>query len=316
MKNGKSSPATQSDRVNLDSELLLNQTVTAAGGVFRLDFAWRGPAPRAGQFFMVKPARSGVFLPRPISVAAYDESGGVLRFLVARRGRGIDDLLAMRPGETAELTGPLGKAWADAAGAAAVEGAAAASTNGKPLALVGGGIGIAPLLFFATELSAAHISFEFYAGFRESIGEEECLALFGGAASASGGLSANGGLGAGGILEAADNVVLAAERVLPEHAALGFRQGCIPEFVSPSFYSAVFACGPEPMLKAVAASCKAGADGQAGVPCFVSLERRMACGVGACLGCTVETRDRDGAAVNKRCCADGPVFNAEDVLWK
>jgi NAD(P)H-flavin reductase len=57
------------------------------------------------------------------------------------------------------------------------------------------------------------------------------------------------------------------------------------------------------MLKAIAEKCRAAA-----VPCFISLERRMACGVGACLGCTVET-----ARGNRRCCAGGPIFNAEEI---
>jgi NAD(P)H-flavin reductase len=58
------------------------------------------------------------------------------------------------------------------------------------------------------------------------------------------------------------------------------------------------------MLKAVAAKCRAAA-----VPCFVSLEKRMACGVGACLGCTVKT-----VSGNRRCCADGPIFKADEVF--
>jgi NAD(P)H-flavin reductase len=59
------------------------------------------------------------------------------------------------------------------------------------------------------------------------------------------------------------------------------------------------------MLKALAARCRAAA-----VPCYVSVERRMACGVGACLGCTVET-----SGGNKRCCADGPIFPAEEIYF-
>jgi NAD(P)H-flavin reductase len=59
------------------------------------------------------------------------------------------------------------------------------------------------------------------------------------------------------------------------------------------------------MLKAVAAKCKA-----TGVPCFISMEKRMACGVGACLGCTVHT-----VSGNRRCCADGPGFKAEEVIF-
>jgi NAD(P)H-flavin reductase len=59
------------------------------------------------------------------------------------------------------------------------------------------------------------------------------------------------------------------------------------------------------MMKAVYESCAS-----AGIRCIVSMERRMACGVGACLGCAVETKNG-----NRRCCADGPVFDAAEVLW-
>jgi NAD(P)H-flavin reductase len=82
-------------------------------------------------------------------------------------------------------------------------------------------------------------------------------------------------------------------------------RGRIPGFLNPGRYRAVCACGPEPMLKAVTAACAA-----AGVPCFISTERRMACGTGACLGCAVKT-----SGGNKRCCADGPVFPAADILF-
>ncbi|MDR3248072.1 MAG: dihydroorotate dehydrogenase, partial [Treponema sp.] len=76
-------------------------------------------------------------------------------------------------------------------------------------------------------------------------------------------------------------------------------------FVDYQDYAAVFACGPTPMLKAVAEKSKA-----AGVPCFISMEARMACGAGACLGCTIAT-----TGGNRRCCADGPIFPAEEVLF-
>ena len=59
------------------------------------------------------------------------------------------------------------------------------------------------------------------------------------------------------------------------------------------------------MLKAVANACR-----DSDVPCFISMEKRMACGVGACLGCTVKT-----TGGNRRCCADGPIFNAEEIYF-
>jgi NAD(P)H-flavin reductase len=280
--------------------------------MFRLDCVWDGAAPRAGQFFMIRPKRSGVFLGRPISAARWEnaaitaadrgvaedltpsggkagaEGGGAensalcaiqsgkaapltITFLVVRRGKGTNELADMRAGDEAELTGPLGNAWADFL---------PEKKSGKPVALVGGGVGLAPLGALAAELPAG--SFVLYAGFRTGFRDtEEERALLGPA------------------FAGADETIIATE-----DGTAGLR-GRIPDFLQARRYSAVCACGPEPMLAAVAAQCRA-----AGTPCFVSLERRMACGVGACLGCTVQT-----ANGNRRCCADGPIFNAEAVIF-
>lgn len=75
-------------------------------------------------------------------------------------------------------------------------------------------------------------------------------------------------------------------------------------------FDAVFACGPKPMLKAVCALAEA-----AGKPCQVSLEERMACGIGACLGCAVKLRGENGEFYG-RVCSDGPVFDARSVVWE
>jgi NAD(P)H-flavin reductase len=233
-------------------------------GVFRLDFAWDGPAPSAGQFFLLRPERTAVFLARPFSAAAWRrEAGGlVLSFLAARKGRGTADIAALRPGERAELTGPLGNGWRGFAD----------GLPGGPFALVSGGAGVAPLAAWAAELGdMPDRPFDFYAGFRS--------APFG-----------------------IDGVTPRSLVITAEDGSAG-RRGRIPEFFSPAGYAAVFACGPVPLLAAVKRACAGAA-----VPCFVSMETRMACGVGACLGCVIHTKTG-----NKRCCADGPVFNAEDV---
>ncbi|MFP3091556.1 dihydroorotate dehydrogenase electron transfer subunit [Treponema sp. TIM-1] len=244
-----------------------------------LEFAWSGPAPRGGQFFLVKPVRSGVFLGRPLSAAAWipdtpenrlpGETAGPgpgVRFLLVRRGKGTGELTGLEIGEMAELIGPLGNAWGDFL-----------PPPGGAVALIGGGIGIAPLLAFAGELAGQ--CFDFYAGFRTLRGAEEREGLLGPVRSR------------------------AREMVIATEDGTEGRKGRIPDLLDPAKYAAVYACGPEPMLKAVGTSAK-----QAGVPCFISLERHMACGVGACLGCTVET-----LRGNRRCCADGPIFNAEEL---
>jgi NAD(P)H-flavin reductase len=213
--------------------------------------------------------------------------------------------MRQRPGDRAELSGPLGNSWAAAAAAvhatasapgpspaaavhataavavpaaaaiAAADAAAAIADVAVPAAaLVGGGVGVAPLACYARELSAGGGVYDFYAGFR------------------------GGSYGLEGV--GARSLVIASE-----DGSEG-RTGRIPDFFSPEGYGAVFVCGPEALMRIVAAACAA-----AHTPCYVSLERRMACGAGACLGCTVVTRRG-----NRRCCADGPVFNAEDVYFE
>jgi NAD(P)H-flavin reductase len=242
--------------------------------------------------------------------------------MIALRGRGTAELAGLRSGDKAELTGPLGNAWTDFL---------PAETGGGKIALIGGGIGIAPLIALALELRDAGADFDslrrvhtpapwggtggmnpesntlqeqhtpsacggvvdFYAGFKtlssnpEDTEYEDFL----------GPLSRHGG--------EAGKIVLATE-----DGGRGntdpWNMGRIPDFLDPGRYRAVCACGPEPMLKVVRAKCAA-----AGVPCFISMERRMACGVGACLGCIVKT-----TGGNRRCCADGPVFPAAEILFE
>jgi NAD(P)H-flavin reductase len=141
-----------------------------------------------------------------------------------------------------------------------------------PAALISGGAGVAPLACFAPELGSR--VFDFYAGFK------------------------SGSYGLEGIRPR--SLTLASE---DGSAPL---RGRIPDFFSPAGYGIVYACGPEPMLKAVAAACE-----EAGVPCLVSMERHMACGTGACLGCTVKTVNG-----SRRCCADGPIFRGETVVFE
>jgi len=275
------------------------------GDAVSLEFNWPGPAPMAGQFFLIKPKRSGVFLARPFSVAGWiprkntlfkgnedrrknidrrtsgdgntrDDkrrldsdrrvnTGGILSFFVARRGKGSRELSELRKGEEAELSGPLGNCWP------------LEQIPRGAVALVGGGIGISPLLSLAMEIKKR--PFDFYAGFRtRPFGLEGLENRAGGPRS----------------------VIIATE-----DGSEGVK-GRILDFFTPMGYSGVFACGPEPMLKEVADKSVA-----CGIPCFISTERRMACGVGACLGCKIKT-----LGGSRRCCADGPIFSGEEICFE
>jgi NAD(P)H-flavin reductase len=287
----ESGPVSAAAKKHRSCAVLRRQWLTPE--IFRLDIAWSGPPPRAGQFFLLRPERSGLFLGRPVSVAVWEPApaddntkrfrGKSIRtircrtqdsvaFLIARRGRGTTELAGLNVDDPVELTGPLGNAWADLL-----------PGEGRPgkIALVSGGVGIAPLIALGTELPEK--TWDLYAGFRalSAKNDEEDRLL-------------------GPLRYAAGTITLATE-----DGSRGNR-GRIPDFFDPRPYRAVCACGPEPMLRVVAEKCRT-----AGIPCFISLERRMACGVGACLGCTVKT-----AGGNRRCCADGPIFPAEEIRFE
>ncbi|MDR1352885.1 MAG: dihydroorotate dehydrogenase electron transfer subunit [Treponema sp.] len=253
----------------------LLSSAAIADGIFRLEFDWPGPAPKAGQFFMIKPERSSVFLPRPAGAESF--GGGKLRFLIAVRGRGTRELAAMRPGESAGLSGPLGNCWEDFF---PPENPGDGGSGGKAIALVAGGVGVASLSSLAA--SYPDREFDYYLGVRAAFKDHAGEAAFLGEAALH-----------------HRRLLVAAENSGAKH------RGLITGFFDPVGYPAVFACGPEAMLREVAAKCR-----EAAVPCRVSLERRMACGVGACLGCTVVT-----GKGNRRCCADGPIFKAEEFAF-
>ncbi|OHE63266.1 MAG: hypothetical protein A2001_09490 [Treponema sp. GWC1_61_84] len=261
------------ERAFARAKLVANEAAT--DDAFVLRFEWEGPVPACGQFFMIRPLRGSTFLGRPISVFTWasgqDGRPGTAGFLIAERGKGTKELHTMAVGEEAELSGPLGNTWLDAVAACDPMTGPGAGPGAGSVALVGGGIGVAPLAFLARTLPGR--SYDLYAGFR----------------SAPFGLEG---------LDARTTVIAT------EDGCEGCR-GRIPDFLDPAPYDLVLACGPIPMLKAVAEKCA-----RAGVSCRVSLEARMACGVGACLGCTIRTKGG-----NWRCCADGPIFDAAEVIF-
>ncbi|MDR2444740.1 MAG: dihydroorotate dehydrogenase electron transfer subunit [Spirochaetaceae bacterium] len=248
----------------------LNARRELGGGTVLLNFEWPFTPPRAGQFFMVKPARTSVFLARPLSAAVSRDGVG---FLLAVRGRGTAELAAMSAGDETLLTGPLGNDWA----------AFLPQDAAKPVMLISGGLGIAPLAAFSAELRSASVNFVFLSGFRRGADGEAMLSALGSGADGALIVSEDGG------------------------GRPNAKRGLVTGFLDAQNYSAVFACGPEAMLKSAALLCR-----EAGTPCFVSLEARMACGTGACLGCAVPARDGG----YRRCCSDGPIFDAEDVFFE
>lgn len=226
-----------------------------------------------GQFVHVKfPDLEAHILRRPFSVYARDVKSGTIDILYQEVGS-VTKLMPMMTEGEVELIGPIGNMWA---------------TDCARALLVGGGVGSAPLFMLAEKLKNQGTPFDVVLGaqtkdalvarerYGELLGNEPCCA------------TDDGSYGRAGFCTS-----LVEERL---------SQGCIADGGE---YDLLAVCGPEPLMRIVA---DMGA--KAGVRTQVSMEKRMACGIGACLSCVVDTVNG-----KKRSCVDGPIFEASEVVW-
>ncbi|OPJ60306.1 dihydroorotate dehydrogenase electron transfer subunit [Clostridium oryzae] len=211
---------------------------------------------RPGQFFMLRAWKSEPILWRPISIAEVKENE--LVFIYAKVGKGTEFLAALETGDTIEVMGALGNGFD-------IE-----SAKGK-VALVCGGIGIAPMLELSKHLKNKP---DLYAGFREDVYLVDDMK------------------------EYVNEINLAVESGKVGH------KGYVTEIFDAEKYDTVLCCGPEIMMFKVVDMCR-----KAGTKIYVSMEKHMACGIGACLVCTCKTKGG-----NKRTCKDGPVFDGDEIV--
>ena len=244
---------------------------TLGGEYFRLRLRTATPfAAQPGQFAMVKVA-DGIdpLLRRPFSIHRQTEAApGEFEILFRVAGAGTKLLARVHVGDRLDILAPLGQGF---------------RLEGEHPLLVGGGIGVAPLLFLAETFLAKGVRPKLLLGAR-SDRDILCHDDFGCLAVPYALATEDGSVGESGT------VTQLLEREL--RAAAGA--------------VSVYACGPSPMLAAVAAIC-----GRAGIRCQVSLEAYMACGFGACLGCVVPATRVEYLRV----CKEGPVFDAGEIRW-
>jgi dihydroorotate dehydrogenase electron transfer subunit len=239
---------------------------------------------RPGQFVMVK-VRDAIdpLLRRPFGIfdlgsAAADYTGGndqpYLEMLYRVVGKGTAMLSALHHGDHLDILGPLGKGFEQ-------------GDPSEEKILVGGGVGLAPLYYLAKDLVGTSRVRLFIGGrTKEDI---LCVTEFERLGVETYVATDDGTLGAGGMVT----------EVMERH------------LVEEKNAMTVFACGPMPMLKAVAEIAR-----RREIPCQVSLEAYMACGMGACLGCVVKGRDHGEHRPDYRCvCKDGPVFDFRELQW-
>jgi dihydroorotate dehydrogenase electron transfer subunit len=214
-------------------------------------------------------------LRRPFSIHDADPKLGLVSLLYQVVGRGTRLMAERVPGETLDVLGPLGRGFA------------LPETAGQPILLVGGGMAVAPLYFLARRISdtIGCVKTAFFLGART---EDMLLCL---------------------DELALLRLVIQTATEDASHGHPGLVTGLLENYLGEGDKPLVYACGPWPMLKEIARITKAH-----GLNCQVSTEAKMACGVGACMSCVIKVRDGDSSKY-VRSCKEGPVFDADEVIW-
>jgi dihydroorotate dehydrogenase electron transfer subunit len=226
--------------------------------------------PLPGQFAHV--AIPGNFLRRPISIAGYNEESRTLRLIVQRVGRGSETLTELPLGSELRVLLPLGNPFPFPVG---MIGDIAVPVD--KVWIVAGGIGLAPMLF-AAKYAYGSVQIDSFVGFRDEV------KVFGVSE-----------------LETCGKCEVSVGGLITE-PLLKALNGERPDLL--------FACGPEPMLRALQKIC---ADHR--LTAYASLEEHMGCGMGACLVCNCGIKSSEGFSY-RRVCADGPVFDLSEVAFK
>ncbi|MBO5197355.1 MAG: dihydroorotate dehydrogenase electron transfer subunit [Lachnospiraceae bacterium] len=219
---------------------------------------------KPGQFVSVYTGEADKLLPRPISICEIDKENGLLRLVFRVVGAGTRLFAALAEGDTVEVMGPLGNGFC-------LEGF-------KKAILIGGGIGIPPMLELAKQLDCEK---QIVLGYRDELFLNEEFEPYG-------------------------RVYLSTE-----DGSAGTKGNVIDAIRANDLdCDMILACGPTPMLRGIKAYAE-----EKGIRAQISMEEKMACGIGACLACVCKSREKDHHTNvnNKRICKDGPVFYADEV---
>lgn len=216
---------------------------------------------KPGQFISI--LCEDLVLRRPFSIAGATEN--TISVLYKLKGKGTKFISKLKKDEEIDLIGPLGNGF---------------NIQNKKSILVGGGVGVAPLLFISENLKTQNIPFNFVAGF-QSLPESY--------------------------------------KTLPENSYIITEDGSsdykgridkyLEQIIKENKPEIIYSCGPKPVLQYVSKIAE-----QFNIEAQVALERDFACGIGVCMGCSIEIKEND-KIVNKRICKDGPVFEGRTVIW-
>ena len=221
-----------------------------------------------GQFISMYTKDGSKLLPRPISLCEIDQHKKLIRvvYRVTGEGTGTEQFSEMKKGDWIDILGPLGNGFP------------LERALGKKAMLIGGGIGVPPMLELAKQLDTEKI---LVMGYRD---EQFLTDEFGGCGDFY---------------------------IATEDGSAGTK-GNVMDAIADNSLSAdiIYACGPAPMLRAIKQYAE-----DKDIVCYISMEERMACGIGACLACVCQSKEVDGHSHvhNKRVCKDGPVFLSTEV---
>lgn len=236
-----------------------------AADIFDLKLSAKEIACQAapGQFVDLYCADGSKLLPRPISLCEIDKEEGTLRLVYRIAGAGTAMFSKLKAGDTIDILGPLGNGF---------------TLRDKKAILIGGGIGIPPMLQLAKALKCEK---SIVLGYRDEAFLAEEFEQH------------------GTVYMSSDSGIIGVKGTVMDAISACKITGDV-----------IYACGPTPMLRAIQAYAL-----ENGIETQLSLEEHMACGVGACLACVCKSKDIDDHSKvhNKRVCKDGPVFFAEEV---
>ncbi len=252
----------------LDLNVVSNEKLGDKHILVKLTASSALPEMRPGQFAEVRVDNSSTtFLRRPISIHFVDRSKNELWLLIQLVGDGTRKLAELKAGDNLNVVLPLGNGFSDPQPAQ------------KSLLLVGGGVGIAPLLDLGNYLKGKGYQPTFLLGARSGKDLLQMQAFE----------------KVGRVLVTTEDGSMGEKGFVTNHSVL-----------TKESFDKIYSCGPTPMMKAVAAFSS-----KNNIDCEVSLENKMACGLGACLCCVTETQKG-----HKCVCSDGPVFNIKDLTWQ
>ena len=244
----------------MKAKILSNSEIYSMTNVFKMQIELPKdyPMPHPGQFVNIYLNDSSRLLPRPLSVCDYET--GLLTLVYAIVGEGTKILSSYGHGDRVRLSTPLGKGY----------------NISVPAIIIGGGLGIPPMLYLAKSLPDAQA--QILLGYRSSTFLKE------------------------------DFPQTMQVHIATDDGSAGFK-GTVLDVLKKldikDSQSKIYACGPRPMLKAL---CDYASEKNIAIE--VSLEERMGCGYGACVGCTCKT-----IKGQRKVCEDGPVFNGMEVQW-